>query len=196
MTIAFIGGSFDPIHIGHLKMAEEVLKLEQINRVVFIPAFHNVHGKQMAEFDHRCHCCYLTSNCNKNIKIFREMNSYKNGPTINLLKCITINYDEDFYYVMGLDVANNIETYKNWNILIKDFKIIVVGRKGYIPQKNWFLKSPHIYIADADIPDIHSSNIKFMIKLNKAEMIREHLLPEVYEFLKNHPEMYGSINTL
>ena len=62
MKVALFGGAFDPPHIGHQRVAEEIIKREVADEVRFVPVKNHAFDKKMSSAEHRLAMCTLITN--------------------------------------------------------------------------------------------------------------------------------------
>ncbi|MBL1142067.1 MAG: nicotinate-nucleotide adenylyltransferase [Proteobacteria bacterium] len=129
--IGILGGTFDPIHDGHLRLAleaQEQLSLEQVRLVpVNIPPHREtpvasaVHRQRMIELAIN-EQPYLFIDC-------RELESKKTSYSINTLKSLRQEYtDDSLCLILGHDAFNKIDSWKDWQTLLEYAHIIVANR--------------------------------------------------------------------
>ncbi len=133
--IAYYGGSFDPAHRGHLKIAEELTKLFEFDEFVFVPAFHAPHktrSKPTSAF-HRYAMLALATRNQQNIKVSKiELEVPEKPYTIETLtKILEQKPDDEIFFVMGADSWEEITTWREWEKVLTIINIIVVTRPGY-----------------------------------------------------------------
>lgn len=171
--IGILGGTFDPIHLGHLILAEEAKELCNLDEVWFMPAKTPPHklGKKISEFSRRKSMIELAIQghsglCCSDFENTLEGNSY----TFNTLEKLQRKYiDDEFYFIMGADSFYEIETWKNPDIILKIVKLIVASRdysnENLTLKKHFeYLKSKYeikgIYFLDTMDIDISSTRIR------------------------------------
>lgn len=134
--IGILGGTFNPIHMGHLIMAEKVCKHHHLSRVIFIPAYIPPHKyvNELADAIHRYQMVKVAVNENdkfevSDIEIKREGKSY----TIDTVQEILRYYGEDcdVFLIMGADSLNELELWKNIKKLSQLCHFVVVNRPGF-----------------------------------------------------------------
>lgn len=167
--IAILGGSFNPITVDHINLAKFVLNTSKtFDEVWLMPASKHME-KNLVEFDHRYNMCALAAK-DKRIKVSRfEHEAGLCGDTLQLFKMLELssNGTESYSLIMGQDVANGFPSWSNFTDLERQIQMVVVPRKG-VPlnlKNDWFLKPPHIYLANTDdsISDISSTDVRRMI---------------------------------
>ena len=134
--IAFYGGSFDPLHNGHLAIAQSLTEVFELNEFVFIPAFHAPHKKDKNPTSafHRYAMLALATSDEPKIEISRmELDVPARPYTFEtLLRLKNELKDTQIFFVMGADSWQDITTWREWETVLTLVNIIVVTRPGYI----------------------------------------------------------------
>lgn len=133
--IAFYGGSFDPVHNGHIAIAERAIELFQLDKFVFIPAFHAPHKKDIkpsSAYD-RYAMLVLATNNHEKIEISKiELENPEKPYTIQTLRRIKNEMPQaEIFFVMGADSWQEITTWREWEEVLTIVGIIVVTRPSY-----------------------------------------------------------------
>ena len=133
--IAFYGGSFDPLHNGHLTIARKLIRLFKLDEVVFVPAFHAPHKKDKNPTSafHRYAMLCLATNGLPNIKVSKlELDAPTKPYTVEtLLRLKDELTDTQIFFVMGSDSWAEITTWRDWEKVLTLVNIIVVTRPAY-----------------------------------------------------------------
>ena len=133
--IAFYGGSFDPLHNGHLTIARVLTEIFELDEFVFIPAFHAPHKKDKNPTSalHRYAMLALATNEESHIKISKiELDAPERPYTFETLaKLKTELNDAQIFFVMGADSWQEITTWREWETVLTTVNIIVVTRPEY-----------------------------------------------------------------
>ena len=135
MKIGFMGGSFDPVHAGHLRAAEEISEKLELDEVVFIPALISPHKNSdtMTDSSHRLNMLNLSIKTNPHFKISdmelrREPPSY----TVDTLRSLNESNPEDRrYFIMGSELFAEIDMWKDFAELFNYSSFVVLRRPGY-----------------------------------------------------------------
>jgi nicotinate-nucleotide adenylyltransferase len=182
VKIGIIGGTFNPIHLGHLILAEEAREKIGLDRIVFVPANlppHKSNGEIIAAA-HRLKMLKLAIKGNaylsiSDIEIKRGGRSY----TIDTIKEFNKIYQGDeLYFIIGSDLFKYLSEWKDLKEINQLVKFIVATRPGY-PLENL----PD-YIAKVDIRavDISGFEIRQCIKQNRSfrylvpEAVRQYII--------------------
>ena len=133
--IAFYGGSFDPIHRGHIAIADEILELFELDQFVYIPAFHAPHKRRKAPtsaYDRYGMLCLATQG-RENISVSRmEFDMPERPFSVETLGRLNEIYrDDQIFFVMGADSWMEITTWREWETVLSLTDHIVVTRPGY-----------------------------------------------------------------
>jgi nicotinate-nucleotide adenylyltransferase len=133
--IAFYGGSFDPLHKGHLTIARVLSEVFELDEFVFIPAFHAPHKKEKKPTSafHRFAMLALATSDEPQIKVSKMELELPEKPysveTLGRLKNELI--DAQIFFVMGADSWAEITTWREWEKVLTLVNIIVVTRPDY-----------------------------------------------------------------
>lgn len=136
MKWGLLGGTFDPIHIGHLRCAEEILEIFDLNRILFIPASRPPHkiNADITSFHHREQMIIKAIEGNpvftySDVEKHREDKSY----SVETVDCILKKYMENLevYFILGQDAFHAIHTWKDWERLLLLCNFVVMTRPGY-----------------------------------------------------------------
>ena len=133
--IALYGGTFDPVHLGHLAIARKVCELFEIDHVLFVPAQVAPHkvGREVTPAIHRYAMLSLATQHDKRLLVSTfELESSESGYTVDTLdhfkKALP---DDDLFFIMGADSWAEISTWRDWRRLLTMANYIVVTRPGY-----------------------------------------------------------------
>lgn len=201
-SFGIMGGTFDPIHFGHLLIANEVLHKYCLEKIIFIPAGNPPHkkGPKASSRDRYIMANFATLTNDKftvsDIEIIKEEKSY----TINTLReLINIYEDTDFYFITGADAIITLPDWHEADNLLKLCKIIAVPRPGFnISEIEKTLKminennEGNVELLEVPMLQISSTDIRDRIK-NKRSV--KYLLPEMVEqyIIKNN--LYAENNS-
>jgi len=133
--IAFYGGSFDPLHNGHLTIAHALKKEFELDEFVFIPAFHAPHKKDKRPTSafHRYAMLCLATNDEDCIKVSKmELDVPERPYSVETLTRLKNELpDAQIFFVMGADSWADITTWREWEKVLTLVNIIVVTRPDY-----------------------------------------------------------------
>ncbi|HOB30354.1 MAG TPA: nicotinate-nucleotide adenylyltransferase [Bacillota bacterium] len=135
-AIGIMGGTFDPIHFGHLRAAEEVLQGFGLKRVVFVPSGRPPHKSpsEVSSAEHRYMMAELATADNPNFEVSR-IEIDREGPsyTIDTLREFrsVLGTDTKMYFITGLDAILDIHTWNDYEHLFDLAEFIAISRPGY-----------------------------------------------------------------
>jgi len=136
MKWGLFGGTYDPIHLGHLRCAEEVLEIFDLNRIIFVPASKPPHkiDADITSFYHREQMITLAIEGNpvfsfSNVEKERKDTSYSVETVEYILKKYMENLE--LYFILGQDAFHAIQTWKDWQRLLLLCNFVVMKRPGY-----------------------------------------------------------------
>jgi nicotinate-nucleotide adenylyltransferase len=133
--IAFYGGSFDPVHRGHLEIAQKLTETFELDEFVFVPAFHAPHKKRSKPTSafHRFAMLALATKDFPKIKISKiEVEAPEKPYTFETLTRLKNELTgTKIFFVMGADSWEEITTWREWETVLTMVDIIVVTRPGF-----------------------------------------------------------------
>jgi len=178
-NLGIFGGTFNPVHYGHLINAEWIRESCSLEKLVFVPSKVPVHKDLAGDVstEHRCRMVELAVSGNENlgvsdIEIRREGPSY----TIYTVRGIMAEHPgAHIHLVIGEDSYNEIETWKDYRDLL-GLVTLVVMRRGAAPgRRRTDLAGGTVIFADNPVIDISSTDVRARIR--RGLSVR-YLLPE------------------
>ncbi len=158
--IGLLGGTFDPIHNGHLHIAAQALKQLELDEVWFMPANIPV-DKTPPHYDTgtRLHCCKLAIQDQPQFKLCDiEVKQQQRCYTIDTLKALHQQHpDTIFYFILGMDRYIDFTQWRQWQKILQLAKLVVFSRPGFArtnqtqPIKALFLKTEPLAIESTQI---------------------------------------------
>lgn len=198
LKIGLYGGTFSPIHNGHLIVAEHVRSMCGLNKVIFIPSNIPPHKEEYINPQYRYNMIGLAIENNPNFYISDvELKRGDVSYTVDTVRSYTNKFDHDVRFIVGMDAFLELKTWYKYEELIRLCKFIVVNRScdifEDIKRYNEFLCSfpneliQYIqYTKFQRIPtmDISSTYIRQKIKLGESV---KYLIPDsVLKYIKNN----------
>lgn len=183
MKIGLYFGSFNPIHIGHLVIANHLQQNSDLDEVWFVVSPHNPFKEKstLANDYDRLHLVNLAI---EDYPYLRASNVEFNLPqpsyTIDTLAVLKEKYPEDeFSLIMGMDNLKGFHKWKNYEKILKNYSIYVYPRVGAEPYE--WLNHPKFNFVKAPIMEISSTFIRNSFKEKKN--IRPLLPLKVWEYV-------------
>ena len=203
MRLGIFGGTFDPVHFGHLALAEECLAAANLDELWLVPAASPPHkgGKKLSRFDQRKEMLELAIAGNEKFKV-EPMEADRPGPsfTIDTLEEIQKRKPNDeLFLIIGGDSALEFSTWKDPAKIASLATIIVRIRPGVImPTEQEFISQlgkelgvvpKVIFVAGPPFLDVSSSLLKERVSNNKSV---RYLLPRAVEVYIQQKKLYLS----
>lgn len=171
MKVGLFGSSFNPIHIGHLVIAEQARIRLGLDKVLFIPTANPYHKKvDLLDYDIRYEMVEETIKDNNYFELSDvEKNLKKNSYSYDVVKKLKKNSKDDYYFIMGSDSFQEIETWYEYNKFIDLLDLVVFKRPGYdvegdhLNKMRNFSKNRIFYFDDLQL-EISSTYIRNSIR--------------------------------
>ena len=134
--IALYGGTFDPVHRGHLAVARTISQIFEIDELLFVPAWLAPHKRTRVVTPalHRYAMLALATQQDARLRISRfELESPERSYTVETLAHFEseLGSDAELFFLMGADSWSEIQTWREWERLLMMANHIVVSRPGY-----------------------------------------------------------------
>ena len=170
MKIGLYFGTFNPVHIGHLIIANHMVEYSDLDEVWMVVTPHNPLKKKntLLGNNHRLELVYKATENYPKIKPSNiEFKLPQPNYTIHTLAYITEKYPNlDFSIIMGEDNLKNFHKWKNYEAILEDYSIYVYPRISE-EKENHFYKHPKVNLITAPIVEVSSSMIRKGIKNKK-----------------------------
>jgi len=133
--IAFFGGTFDPVHNGHLNIARTLVEFFRLDRFYFLPAFHAPHKADRTPTSGYHRFAMLSVATENDPNIFVSTHELDHGEpryTVDTIPELASKFpDTKLFFVMGADSWMDIRTWRRWEDLLLMTNHIVVARPGF-----------------------------------------------------------------
>lgn len=207
------GGTFDPVHAGHIEIARRVSQLFEIEKVVFIPAQMAPHkiGRPVTPSVHRYAMLALATQNDPQLSISSfELDDPDRRYTVDTVAHFqrVLGDETELFFIMGADSWSEITTWREWERLLTMTNHIVVTRPGYEPSMTHVgavgerivdlrgikisrkgAKAQSIFFTDAVMKDVSATKIRRLASEGRTDELTD-LLPEpVLEYIKKY-EIY------
>ena len=206
--VGLFGGTFNPIHLGHLRGAEEIWQAFQLEEVIFIPSSIPPHkaSENVIDAKHRLEMVKLATSANphfstSDLEISRSGKSY----SIDTVRFFRERNGAVFFFILGGDAFGEVETWKNFRDLFSLCHFAVMARPGfqknisaspfpkslvsdfrYDPGENaWVHVSGHrVHFIEISFLDISSTKVRELIE--KGKTVRYLIPSEVAAYIEAH----------
>ncbi len=192
MKIGILGGTFDPVHYGHIYLAKKVYLKLRLDKIIFIPSYLPPHkkGVKVTSARHRFNMLKLAIQGDKKFKI-SDMEIRRKGRSysVETLRRLRKKYGAkaELFFITGSDSLKEINKWKNLKEILSLCRFVIVERPGFNhsnPPKGFiFLK--------IGAKDISATDIRRKIKSDKP---LNNFLPGLVKHYISRYELYGINN--
>ncbi|HJX90308.1 MAG TPA: nicotinate-nucleotide adenylyltransferase [Pyrinomonadaceae bacterium] len=207
--IALYGGTFDPVHLGHLEVARKVCELFEIEKVLFLPAQVAPHklGKTVTEPIHRYAMLALATQDEPKLAVSTfEIEAANRRYTVDTVEHFvrTLGDTSNLFFIMGADSWVEITTWRDWKRLLTMVNHIVVTRPGYgltgpveVSDRIVDLRSndkqgvpdvqgEKIYLTDVVMKDVSATQIRSMASKGRYDELTKLLSIPVVKYIEKY----------
>lgn len=179
--IGIFGGRFDPIHIGHLLLAQTALEELNLSRIIFLPSGGHAHYKEedrnVASGPDRLEMARLAVASNPRFEACDyEINQSQFCYTIDTLRWFQQQFPPgtEIFFLVGGDWKDKIPTWKDGDLLMREFTIAFFSRPGFQHETHlqYDPQGKRILYVDMPLIDISSSMIRERVKTGKSIQYR------------------------
>lgn len=185
LKVGLYFGSYNPIHIGHLAIANYMVEYTDIDQLWFVVSPQNPHKNKRNLLDdyNRLEMVHLAIDNDDRFRASDiEFRLPKPSYTVDTLAYLHDKYPKyHFNILMGSDNLENFHKWKNYETIIENYGVIVYPRPGFNPQKVKVEKNFTI-AKDAPLMEISSSFIRNSLKEGKD--VRHFIPPKSWEYLE------------
>jgi len=211
--VAIYGGTFDPVHNGHVEVARQVLKLFELDEVIFVPACVPPHKRNanITSAFHRFAMLALATETDRRLLVSTaELDAPERPYAVDTVARMK-REDERLFFLIGSDSWSEIKTWYEWQRLLTMCDLIVVTRPGYEIDSHSGIDcidvrgmardevadlliretGPRVFITDAAMVDVSATTIRAAVQTRARESLRAMTPPAV----ANYIEKYGLYKT-
>ena len=175
MKTGIFGGAFDPIHKGHIYMAQKAMEEYSLDRLFLVPSGHSPNKTEnaMTAFSHRYNMCKLAARAVSGIEVSDiEIKDESTSYTYVTLQKLKVLYPQDeLYFIMGGDSLDYFETWMRPDVIAQTAIILVMVRENF-PKLQMEEKIAHIknmFPADirllsCDRIDVSSTQVRSLLR--------------------------------
>lgn len=212
--IALYGGTFDPVHNGHLAVARRSIELFEISELMFLPARQAPHKLERGVTAplHRYAMLALATQADSKLRISTfELDAPDRCYTIDTLKHFRSarGESEELFFIMGADSWNEFTTWRDWQCLLQTANVIVATRPGYEVAfdssgkpvafedvRGWngervaklLLEEagPRVFVTDIAMVDVSASAIREIALAESDKLLKELVPAPVADYIKKY----------
>jgi nicotinate-nucleotide adenylyltransferase len=217
--VALYGGTFDPVHVGHLEVARRVSQLFEIEKLIFVPAQMAPHkiGRPVTEPIHRYAMLALATQEDPGLVISTfELDAVDRRYTVETIEHfqLELNGSTELFFIMGADSWSEITTWHEWERLLTMTNHIVVTRPGYEvatahvgPLSDLIVdlrtvsdnkaaasrRTRKIFLTDVVMNDASATNIRRLASEGRTEELADLVPGPVLDYIKKY-RIYREVN--
>ena len=194
--IGVFGGSFDPVHMGHLTIAQDAVEQLELDRLIFVPAAVPPHKQEkvLTEGRHRFEMLQLATESNLSFEV-SDMELQRGGVSYTFDTMQQIQFEHpgaELFFIVGLDWLTILHAWKNVDQLLENWTIVPFARGGEDPARvaeqirlpePWKAKLMERLIRIHEV-EISASEIR--MRLAEGLSIRYLVPPEVEMYIAEH----------
>lgn len=193
MRLGILGGTFDPIHQGHLFLAQKAQAQYRLDKVLFIPAFippHKTARRDMTPAPYRYKMAELALQKYPDFEVSDiEFNRPDISYTVDTLRLLKRKYPQaEFFLIVGEDSAAEFQNWKDFEDIRKMAVITAAHRPGYGPV-------PDREIQWIDMPECGVSSSEIRRRIAAGEQVGTDILPEEVASYMKQTGIYQKVKT-
>ena len=185
MNIGLYFGTFDPIHFGHINIANFLIDNALVEKVWFVVTPQNPvkSSNNFTDFMHRYEMVKIQVKDNNNLLASDiELNLKRPNYTINSLRYISKAYpNNSFSLIIGEDNFVNFKKWKEYKEIMNYYKIYVYPRKTRLKTDMKLIMSNNIEMIEAPLIDLSSTNIRNII--NDKSYAKQFISDSIYKYI-------------
>ena len=188
-----MGGTFDPIHLGHMMIAEYIRDDLELDQIIYIPTGNPPHKQGYIDAEHRYNMVKLAIDENKNFSLSNIETAHKGySYSVETIAKLKEDLDGKFYFIIGSDSLFQVRYWKNIEILSSLVEFACALRPGFeksdkIESELEFLDKNYktkIHIIKTPLYEISSTEIRKRILEGRT---LKYVVPDkVIEYIKNN----------
>ena len=180
MKIGIFGGCFNPPHNMHKSIALDLINKNYLDKVIYVPTGDKYNKKELVEASHRYNMVKLMIENNPNLLVSDYEIKNKLTYTYQTLDYFKNKYPNDeIYFICGSDNLLELNTWRNYDYIINNYKILVIKRNRFDKVKI----NKNIILTDISMNDISSTMIRkdlnYILKNNNLDI-------KIYNYIKEN----------
>ena len=183
MRIGLYSGSFNPVHHGHVMLANYLVEFSDLDELWFVVSPQNPLKKRedLMKDEDRLKMVELALEGDSRLKVSDiEMSLPLPSYTINTLRALSAKYPNDqFVFICGMDSLQELPRWREYQAILDHYELLVFPRKGY--DGGELIHHPHVKVLETPVIEVSSTFIRNSMKAGKNV---RHFIPEkAYQYL-------------
>ena len=200
--IGIFGGTFDPIHIGHLILAEEAWHQLGLRQVYLTPAGDPPHkqSKPLTSVEHRVAMAKLATMDNDHIRVSR-IDADRPGPhyTVDMVRLLNANIDgnTDIFFLMGMDSLRDLPSWHRAEWLVANCRLVALSRHDVdLDWERLEAALPGIkqQVVILDMPELEIASHKLQERVRTGRPIRYQVPRAVEQYIQQNQLYIKALN--
>ena len=205
--VGIYGGTFDPVHNGHLEVARRVLEFFELDQVVFVPACVPPHKRNasITSAFHRFAMVALATAADQRLLVSTiELDAPDRPYAVDTVARMR-DERRRLFFIIGADSWSEITTWHEWQRLVGMCDLIVVTRPGYVaePKTDNFVDvrgmegrsvielieseaNPRVFLTDVAMVDVAATEIRSAVRAGDFEKLQTKVPPSVAAYIEKH----------
>ena len=189
-----LGGIFDPVHLGHIRLADDIQKAGRLDGVLFVPSFDPPHrqNQQRAPFEDRVAMLQLAvvDHCGLEVSDI-EHRIDRPGYTLNTIRALKKDHaGVVFQLVIGADNLHSFRTWYRWEQILEEVKLLVGSRPGTGSEGVQGIRPDRMELLSTGLVDVSSTMVRARARENVGIDELSNLVPRpVAEYIVRN-ELY------
>ena len=182
MKVGILGGTFDPIHIGHLIAASSVYEALNLDSVVFIPAGDpwQKRDRELSTGLQRLEMVRLATEHDDRFQV-SDIEINRNGPTYAIetaREWKRLNPDDEQYWIVGSDALSGIPSWHEWQAFVSEVSVVAVNRVGLSDPVSFdyiSVEMPEVRISATQLRDRFTNKLdtQYLVPQKVSDYITE-----------------------
>ena len=182
MRVGILGGTFDPIHIGHLIAASSVYEALNLDSVVFIPAGDpwQKRDRDLSPGQQRLEMVKLATENDARFQV-SDVEIARSGPTYavdTVREWKRVNPSDELFWIVGSDALSGIPSWHEWEAFVSEVTIVAVNRVGQndsVPFDFVSVDMPEVRISATELRDRFTNGLdtQYLVPKNVSQYISD-----------------------
>jgi len=182
MRVGILGGTFDPIHIGHLIAASSVYESLSLDSVVFMPAGDpwQKRDRELSAGHHRLEMARLAISDDARFSA-SDLEINRSGPTYaidTVREWKKLNPNDELFWIVGSDALSGIPSWHEWEAFVSEVTVVAVNRIGQsasVPFNYASVEMPEVRISATELRDrfTHKMDTQYLVPRKVSDYISD-----------------------